>query len=301
MRARREVRQGDAARFTRVKHGANLAQLSSLCYGIKVRSLLAVLILALAAGSVTAAGWPQPAISQGDSRDIEVLFTFDDGPSPLLTAKLLDTLKEHHVQAIFFLVGNMAQSKDKRTAPVLERMKAEGHVLANHTQNHLDLCRNTLEKSAADIDNGKATIERVTGWPLAWIRIPFGARCAQVDQLLADRGLWHFHWDLDPQEWQHHNADKAFTYVTGQLARARGRVVLLMHDIQPATIGALPRILTWIDEENARRATSKKKQIKILQAPAYAAEKLPNGLGGWLREAGEGIKSLPDLVARVLP
>lgn len=270
-----------------------------------MRSLLAALILVAAvvggAGVVAAKGWPQPAAGESASGDIEILFTFDDGPSPLYTGKVLDTLAKHHVQAVFFLVGNMAQSKDKRVRPLIERMQRDGHVIANHTQNHLDECRTTEEKANADIDTGKATIEAVTGWPIAWIRIPFGARCDRVDAMLEARGLWHFHWDLDPQEWQHHSADKAFKYVTGQLARAHGRVVLLMHDIQPATAEALPRILTWIDEENARRAKSHKRQIRVLPAPAFAAERLPTGLAKWLVDTGAGLRTLPGIVASVLP
>lgn len=259
-------------------------------------------LLSAAAGTVARAkNWPQPAAGISASGDVEVLFTFDDGPSPVHTAKVLETLAQYHVKAVFFLTGIMTASKDKRIAPVLARMQADGHIIANHTQGHLDECRTTDELAAADIDEGKATIESITGFPLAWIRIPFGARCERVEAMLAARGLWHFHWDLDPQEWSHRNADLAFKYVTGELARAQGRVVLLMHDIQPATVHSLPRILTWIEEENGRRAETRLPRIRIIQAPAYAIERLPPGLADWFVSATAGLRGLPTTVARALP
>jgi peptidoglycan/xylan/chitin deacetylase (PgdA/CDA1 family) len=265
-------------------------------------ALVTLCLLTAAASTVALAkSWPQPAAGPSASGDVEVLFTFDDGPSPVHTGKVLDTLAKFRVKAVFFLTGNMTASKDKRVPPLLARMQRDGHIIANHTQSHLDECRTTPEKAAADIDDGKATIERVTGFPLAWIRIPFGARCDRVDALLAERGLWHFHWDLDPQEWKHKDPEQAFQYVTAQIARAQGRVVVLMHDIQPATVAALPRILAWIAEENVRRAKAKRPRIRILQAPAYAIERLTPGLADLFGAAAAGIRDLPATVASVLP
>ncbi len=264
-------------------------------------AVLATLLAAAGTAALAAKSWPQPAAGASASGDPEILFTFDDGPSPVLTGKVLDTLAKYHVQAIFFVTGAMTASKDKRVPPLLRRMQADGHIIANHTQLHLDECRTTEEKANADLDDGKATIERVTGFPLAWIRIPFGARCDRVDAMLAARGLWHFHWDLDPQEWKHKDPEQAFQYVTRELARTHGRTVLLMHDIQPATVAALPRILAWIAEENARRTKAKRRPIRILQAPSYAIERLAPGLASWLVTATAGVRELPATVARVLP
>jgi len=74
-----------------------------------------------------------------------------------------------------------------------------------------------------------------------------------------------------------------------------------MHDIKPVTVKALPLILKWLDEENARRAKSRRHQIKILQAPALAVERLPAGLVDWAADATAGLRGLPHAMASALP
>ena len=176
------------------------------------------------------------------------------------------------------------------------------HIVANHTMTHQDLCRKDVDVGAREIDLGKQAIEAATGgFTTAWFRTPYGVRCERVEQLLSDRHLGHFHWDLDPQEWKHGDAAKAVAYVTGELGRASGRDVLLMHDIKQATVKALPEILAWLDAENARRARSHKQPIRVLQAPALAVERLPKGLVAWLGDATAGARALPDAIASVLP
>ncbi len=267
-----------------------------------VRRLIVSSLLAFAlAGDAAAKGWPTPAAGESASGEIELVLTFDDGPNPITTPLVLDILKEHNLKAIFFLVGEMAESRDKRIPKILDRMLAEGHVIANHTQRHKDLCRAKEDKAIEDLDKGKETIERVTRVELAWLRLPFGVRCDRVDQMLADRKLKHFHWDLDPQEWKHGNKEKTVNYVTKELTRAGGRAVLLLHDIKKVTVEALPEILKWIDEENARREKSRKMKIRILPGWALAAEQLPKGLGPWMADATESMRSLPQVIASLLP
>ena len=251
--------------------------------------------------TATAKGWPTPAAGESASGGAEVLFTFDDGPNVKTTPLVLDTLAKHHIHAVFFMVGEMAGNENKKVKPLIERILREGHVIGTHTMHHYDLCKKKEEVAVRDLDDGKATVEQAAGIPTAWFRTPYGARCERVERLLAERHLEHFHWDLDPQEWKHKNADKAFKYVTDSLSRTGDRNVLLMHDIHEATVKALPRILDWIDEENAKRKKSHKKPILVVQAPAYAIEKLPKGFVPWITDATAGIRSLPSSIASVLP
>ena len=260
-----------------------------------------VAMLALGSAVASAKGWPSPAAGESASGDPEIVFTFDDGPNPKTTPHVLDTLKKHHIRAVFFLVGEMAGSRSAKVPAILARILREGHVIATHTMKHKDLCRVAEDVAAKDLDDGKATVEQAAGVPTAWFRAPFGTRCAKLEKLLAERGLAHFHWDLDPQEWKHNDAAKAVRYVTGELARASGRNVLLMHDIKTATVKALPEILDWLDAENARRAVSHKPPIRVVPAPALAIERLPTGLVAWLGDATVGVRGLPAAIASVLP
>lgn len=225
-----------------------------------------------------AKGWPLPAAGPTMSGDPELIFTFDDGPNPKTTPAVLDALAKHHIKAIFFMVGDRVDGTSKKVPEILARIMADGHIIATHTMHHLDLCRKNRDTAAHDIDDGREAIEKASGQRTVWFRTPYGVRCAQVEELLAERGLDHFHWDLDPQEWKHHDAVKAVKYVENQLGKMTGRNVLLMHDIQQATVKALPEILDWIDAENARRKEAHKRPIRIIQAPELAIEHMPDGL-----------------------
>src|SRR5258706_12153940 len=247
-------------------------------------------------------GWPAPAAGPTMSGDPELLFTFDDGPNPKTTPFVLDALAKHHIHAVFFLVGNMATN---RQAPaIIARMLAEGHIIANHTMTHQDLCRLKLtdEAAAREIDDGKAAIEKAAGtFKTVWFRTPYGVRCERVEQMLAERHLQHFHWDLDPQEWKHNNTQKAIDYVEKQVGKMTGRNVLLMHDIKKATVEALPVILDWLDAENAQRKIDHKRRIRIIQSWELARDRLPPGLADWIADAAPDPTAFAKQLAAVLP
>ena len=244
-------------------------------------------------------GWPLPAAGPTQSGDPELIFTFDDGPNPKTTPQVLDALEQHHIHPIFFEVGEMAAHP--AAAPIIARIVRDGDIIGNHTMTHQDLCRiKDEERADREIDQAKQVIEKVSGLELAWFRTPYGVRCERVEHLLEERHLSHFHWDLDPQEWKHGSAKKAVAYVEKQLGKMTGRNVLLMHDIKKATVGALPVILDWIDEENARRKVAHRRRIRIIQGYELAAERLPPGLLDWLGgEADPGMWT--SAVASVLP
>ncbi len=266
-----------------------------------LRVLMIVSVVLALPRSAGAAGWPAPAAGESASGDIEVVLTFDDGPNPTTTPQVLDILAKHDIQAVFFLVGEMVGSENKKVPAIVQRILRDGHVIANHTMTHQDLCRVKPEKAVKDLDDGKATIERVAGIPVHWFRAPYGVRCDRLDAMLAERGITHFHWDLDPQEWRHNNVDKTVKYVTGELARAHGRSVLLLHDIKAVTVQALPQILQWIADENARRSKSRKRKIRILRPSLLAIEQLPPGLVDWVTDATADLRQLPASIASVLP
>jgi peptidoglycan/xylan/chitin deacetylase (PgdA/CDA1 family) len=266
---------------------------------VKIAAVL-VLLAGTAFAGTKHKGWPLPAAGPTASGDPELIFTFDDGPNPKTTPAVLDALAKHHIHAIFFMVGEMAANKN--SAELIDRIVREGHIIGNHTMTHQDLCRiKDDERAAREIDESKKTIEGASKLETYWFRTPYGVRCERVENLLAERGLDHFHWDLDPQEWKHGNAKKAVDYVEKQVDKMTGRNVLLMHDIKKATVEALPQILDWIDEENARRKTAHKRRIRIIQGYELAAERLPAGEVDLLADAGGTPDRLAAALASILP
>jgi peptidoglycan/xylan/chitin deacetylase (PgdA/CDA1 family) len=245
--------------------------------------------------------WPQPALGAAEPSAVEVLFTFDDGPHPVTTPRVLDILAEHRIRAVFFLVGRMVVSRDPRAREILARAVREGHILANHTMRHTNLCREPPDAAVQDLDGGREAIERVTGMRVHWFRAPFGVRCEQLELLLAERGIEHFHWDLDPQEWRHGSVERTVRVLTARIGKATGRNVILLHDTKEVTVRALPRVLRWIREENARRAYARRPPIRVLQAPDIAVERIAPGVRAWLSDAAEGPRQLPKAIAALLP
>ena len=268
-----------------------------------LRGLVAAVLVAQLAAPAAAKGWPTPAAGDSTSGGPELILTFDDGPNPRTTPLVLDTLAKHHVHAIFFMVGEMAGSKNKAVRPLIARMIREGHIIGTHTMTHQDLCKKKLsdERAAEEIDRGKKTIEDAAGITTVWFRTPYGVRCERVERMLAERGLDHFHWDIDPQEWKHPDVDRAVKYVTGALAKNSDRVVLLMHDVKVVTTKALPQILDWIDAENAKRLAVHKKPIRIVNGYELAEERLPKGLVSWLGDIAPDWGGLSGAVAGDLP
>lgn len=251
-------------------------------------------------GGANAKVWPQPALGDLETAEVEVLFTFDDGPNPTTTPAILDILAQRKIRAVFFLIGAHIEKHKLEVPAILERIVREGHILANHTMFHTDLCNSPEDEAIADLDGGREVIERAAAMRINWFRAPFGVRCDRLEAMLAERHISHLHWDLDPQEWKH-GLKKTVEYVTGRLGRASGRNVLLMHDFKQVTVDALPKIFEWIDAENAKRAKSHGRRIKILQAPDLAVERLPPELLGWLSEVLDGARALPKTIASVLP
>jgi chitooligosaccharide deacetylase len=251
-------------------------------------------------GGADAKQWPQPALGDLETAEVEVLFTFDDGPNPTTTPAILDILAQRKIRAVFFLIGAHIEKHKAEVPAILERIVREGHILANHTMFHTDLCKSPEDEAIADLDGGREVIERAAEMRINWFRAPFGVRCDRLEAMLAERHISHLHWDLDPQEWKH-GLKKTVEYVTGRLGRASGRNVLLMHDFKQVTVDALPKIFEWIDAENAKRAKSHGRRIKILQAPDLAVERLPPALLGWLSEVLVGARALPKTIASVLP
>ncbi len=273
---------------------------------VRFRSLIAAGLIALGTRAAVAKGWPTPAAGPSKSGDPELIFTFDDGPNPKNTPVVLDTLAKHHIHAVFFLVGDRvvdpkSGKKSAAAQRLIERILREGHVIGTHTMTHKDLCKISADRAAHEIDDGKATIDTASGMNSIWFRVPGGVRCKRLEDMLAERHLEHFHWDLDPQEWKHKDAKRAFKYVTTELGKSADRNVLLMHDVKDATAKALPEILDWLDAENARRAVSHKRPIRVIQAPELAIERLPDGLLDLIRLAAPDPHALAEELASVLP
>jgi peptidoglycan/xylan/chitin deacetylase (PgdA/CDA1 family) len=225
-----------------------------------------VLAFALAAGRGQAADCPGNPNAMGVSRTIaldpvqhprlgtlqyneslplndhEVVLTFDDGPLPPYTTRVLDTLASECIKATFFVVGRMALGYPR----VLQREYNEGHTIGGHSQNHpFTFAKMSVPDAAKEIEDGFESLRTVLGDPRAvapFFRIPGLLRQDAVEEYLEQHHYATFSLDFLADDWTHISA-KEIVRRAVQRIEARKRGILLLHDIQPATALALPMLL----------------------------------------------------------
>jgi peptidoglycan-N-acetylglucosamine deacetylase len=174
--------------------------------------------------------------------DKEVVLTFDDGPLPPYTTRVLDVLAEHCVKANYFLVGRMTRGYPD----LARRILAEGHTIGTHSENHLlGFDKAPLGAVKSEIEQGIASIGAVLGKDTAanaFFRIPGFLRRQEVESYLQSRRLMTWSADVVTDDWRHINASEVVRRAISRLDE-KGKGILLLHDIQPATALALPELL----------------------------------------------------------
>lgn len=177
-----------------------------------------------------------------------VAITYDDGPSPATTNRLLDILKSKDVKVTFFAIGRNSDAFPE----ILRRERDEGHLVANHSYNHPQLNAIANERIAAELDETNRAIETVLGAKPHWMRPPYGATDERVAAIAGQRGLSLALWDVDTADWQNRNAD-----ITCRKAveNASAGSIILMHDIHPSTVDAAPCIIDGLRAKGLRPVT----------------------------------------------
>lgn len=185
--------------------------------------------------------------------DHEIVLTFDDGPSPPMTNKVLDALAQECVRATFFLVGKPASG---RTA-LVKRIAAEGHTIGHHSYTHANLARITPEAAVAEIDRGIAADEMAlhgvstTTPSTPFFRFPYFASTPATLDLLQSRGIVVFGADFWASDWNKMAPEQELELVTSRLEQVH-KGILLLHDPQPRTVAMLPAFLHYLKENGYR-------------------------------------------------
>ncbi len=235
---------------------------------------------------------------QGAIAPRQILLSFDDGPDLRGTPLILDELDRRGLKAIFFVTGwrlTGQRPEDIARRDLVRKIAAHGHLVANHTMSHHNLCQNPDEQ-AEEIDGNAELIAETTGVRPFLFRSPYGAFCQSLDAALNARGLTDIGWNLDPQDWKVERDEEAvFSYMTNKLAKLKGRGILLMHDTHLASVYALPRLLDWLARQNARDVRDKRPPIQIVDyrtlvpARPVAAGGLPELVGALVADAASSV------------
>jgi peptidoglycan/xylan/chitin deacetylase (PgdA/CDA1 family) len=174
--------------------------------------------------------------------DHEVVLTFDDGPLPPHSNQILDILASQCVKATFFIIGRMARDYPEG----VRRVRDAGHSIGTHTQNHpLSMNRMPIERARQEIDDGIAATTAALGEPntlAPFFRIPGLLRAEDVEDYLASKGIQTWSADFPADDWRHVSSGRVYDLAMKRL-EAKGKGILLLHDIQARTVAALPKIL----------------------------------------------------------
>src|SRR5580692_1744315 len=184
--------------------------------------------------------------------DHEVVLTFDDGPIAPYSNQILDILASQCVKATYFLVGEMA----KAYPAVVRRIHDEGHTIGTHSQDHpLRFDRISDEKIRWEIDAGIDNVNAALGdgGGLApFFRIPGFGRTDVVESELAARSLVVFSTDTVADDWHRRISPSQIIARAMSRLEAKGKGMLLLHDIHPWTVAALPGLLKALKDKGFR-------------------------------------------------
>lgn len=181
-----------------------------------------------------------PVSSPEDYSDQKlVALTFDDGPHPVYTERLLDGLKERNVKATFFLIGKSAD----KYPDLVKRMAEEGHLIGNHTMDHVQLNHQTYEKALEQIRKSNQVISQITGQTPRYIRPPFGEWSKELEEEVDMTAVL---WDVDPVDWKVKNTE---TVVKRILKNAGEGDIILLHDVYGTSVDAALEIIDQMRAE----------------------------------------------------
>jgi peptidoglycan-N-acetylglucosamine deacetylase len=174
-------------------------------------------------------------------RDHEIVLSFDDGPSPVTTEKVLEALAAECVKANFFIVGEHANERPD----LVRRAYREGHTIGTHSQTHADLSRLSLAGAMREIDDGIRSVQAALGSQMTtapFFRAPYLQVTSDLEQFLSKRDVMLWSIDIDPEDWRPEAPEDVVEH-TMTLLEAKYSGIILLHDMQPHTAAAIPMLL----------------------------------------------------------
>lgn len=169
----------------------------------------------------------------------KVALTFDDGPDPKSTVRILETLEKYDAKATFFMLGSRVEYYPE----IAQQVAEAGHELGNHSWNHPSLTKVPDKKLYDEVQGTTDIIKQVTGEPATVFRPPYGA---VNERVRAITNLPVVMWDVDTLDWKHHDPQKLVSIVK---SNTRSGSIVLMHDIHKSTADGLESVLAYLQSQ----------------------------------------------------
>lgn len=212
----------------------------------------------------------------------EILFTFDDGPKPGTTDRLLDILDRHQVKAVFFVCGWRLETDSEptrsRARAILLDAYRRGHVIGNHSITHPNMANLSMERIEREVDHNSDIIEGVIGQRPHLFRPPYGSYSDDVQRHVQRRGVELSLWSIDSHDWQMVGDAQGVAMNVIRLIGNMAGGTILLHDTHAWSVRAADMVLRWIKTENREREAAGRAPYRIVDAPDFiegARERLP--------------------------
>ena len=185
------------------------------------------------------------------TNDKVVALTFDDGPHPYLTPKILDILDKYNAKATFFVVGKMAQYYSDTLKDIARR----GHEIGNHTLTHLPESKENCSELKEEILETEDIIFKLTAKKTLLFRPPTGYCCANAVSMTGQLGYKTVVWDIDTRDWALRSPQNIFNDVKKHVKNGS---IILFHDFigkGSPTPNALELVIPWLIDQGYRFVT----------------------------------------------
>lgn len=187
-------------------------------------------------------------LMHGDKGRKWIALTFDDGPHPQYTPRILSILKEHHVRATFFVVGKMAE----KHPDLLRQQMEDGHSIGNHTYHHVNLTRIPPTDVAAEIKACGEVIQSITGKAPHLFRPPGGDYDRNVAEVAEALGYWIVLWTDDPGDYAKPPEKELRQKLFSRLGNGG---IILLHDGIAETLDLLPDLIGYLKSQGYELVT----------------------------------------------
>ncbi|MCC6749552.1 MAG: polysaccharide deacetylase family protein [Deltaproteobacteria bacterium] len=214
---------------------------------------------------------PQEARIYGFLRTHRVALTFDDGPHPVQTTRLLGILERFGATGAFFVNGywlEQGRPDAEASRAVLQRAHAAGHVIGNHTYSHVPLHRLSPDEQTWQIVANEVLISSIIGERPTLFRPPYGSMTRHATRVLAQYGYVDARWNAAAVDEEVRSARSIADTLLAWLRANRGGIVLL-HDRLPHSVGAVELLLRALDDENCARLSRSEPTFQVVSLDSF--------------------------------
>lgn len=186
---------------------------------------------------------------EGEKDTRKIALTFDDGPNPCYTEKLLDLLSSHQIKATFFLLGKNLEIYPQ----IARRIMSEGHLIGNHTYAHKHISEISIGDFKKELNKTQNMIKKIFNRDFNYFRPPCGRFGFGHVAYCISKQLTTVLWTLDSRDFEYKGKQHILNNVIGD--GIKGGDIILFHDNNGFTLEALPEIIEYLQNESFKFVT----------------------------------------------